>query len=108
MIVIPANLQNRVHLLDAFVQHSTEEEMRTIVEKGIIVDKLKCEQPDSFSIIKTLINENNRLEMELVNMTSRMIKMETDFRDLLKVLDRTIYNQINGDFYNLKSRNYIY
>ncbi len=108
MINLTIEQQEKVYLLDKLFGAMSIEQLRQFSESEEIVSKLRGDN-DGTGMIQRLVDENNNLSISLLTMQNDVYAVKSDFQQLIKVLNQTLFAPThNTDFNILKSRHYVY
>lgn len=112
MLSFTQEQQDKIALLDDIVSLLSVEEIKEIFSKELVFDKLKGQPHKQSGIFKLLLDDNRHLENEVYALNAKIYALDTDVKDLIRILHRTIFNaqeySAQSTFLNLKAKHNIY
>lgn len=98
-------------LIDKFLRAISVEELKTIVESDLIVEKLRIRSTNSISGIgpfEELMVCHNSLEEDCATTRLNEQLLRNDFQNLLRILDKSYNSAVSQEFNFLKNKYGIY
>ncbi len=107
MIYVDEQLRLKLEILDKILSSIDIESLKQFSESEEIVAKLKGSNAEVHTIM-SIIEQHNRMTVELSSLRNDLQMLKSDFQNLLQVVVKPYESHIPSTVTNLKNRYYVY
>ena len=108
MITMTNDQLQKIDLLDTLFGSLSVAQLKELTEQECVASKLRGDNTNP-GILRGLIRDNEYMTVDIMNAKAEIGVMKSDFQQLLKILDTTLFAPIyNNEFHSLKQKHNIY